>query len=228
MTAPVIIDAIALAVLVGLVLWGARKGLLRTLTGLLVIVVSLVGANVIAEALTEPAAKLVAPIIEERIEVQMEEVIRERLPGQMPGSMPEKLEDILELLGLDEARRDALGARAEKTIRETGTSAATAVVESLARSFLHSLLYMVSFTALTALLHILVRALNLMSKLPVLRGLNALGGGLLGLIEALLLLFLAAWLMKTLGVFSETLAESHILSFFAAHSPLEALLFLSA
>lgn len=223
MTAPVIIDLIALAVLAGFVLWGIRRGLLRAMAGLLVMVVSLAGANLIASALSAPAAKLLAPLIEKHIEERMEETIRENLPGQMPGAMPEELEELLNLLGLDEAQRQSLGEQAQDTIRDTGVSAATAVVESMARSFLRGLLYMISFSVLTILLHMLVRMLDLFAKLPVLHGLNAFGGGVLGLLEGMLLLFLAAWLMGLLGLFPEALTESRVFSFFASYSPLNAL-----
>ena len=64
---PVIIDAIAVAVLAGFAILGAWKGLLRTLAGLLVLALSLAGAGIIASALSAPAAKLIAPVIEKRI-----------------------------------------------------------------------------------------------------------------------------------------------------------------
>ena len=201
MSSPVIIDAAAAAVLLGFTVWGAKKGLLRSLAGLAVVLAALIGASVIASALSGPAAKLLAPAVERHIEARVEAEIQKNLPqGHMPGVMPEGLEDLLDLLGLDAERREALASEAGETIRETGVSAATAVVESLARSFLHGLLYTVSFTVLTVLLHLLVRALDLVLRLPGLHGLNALGGGALGLLEAALLLFLAAWALRTLRV----------------------------
>ena len=223
MSSPVIIDAAAAAVLLGFTVWGAKKGLLRSLAGLAVVLAALIGASVIASALSGPAAKLLAPAVERHIEARVEAEIQKNLPqGHMPGAMPEGLEDLLDLLGLDAERREALASEAGETIRETGVSAATAVVESLARSFLHGLLFTVSFTVLTVLLHLLVRALDLVLRLPGLHGLNALGGGALGLLEAALLLFLAAWALRTLGV-SVGEEESRLFRFFAVHSPLDAL-----
>ena len=78
------------------------------------------------------------------------------------------------------------------------------------------------------LLHVLVGAMGLVFKLPGLRGLNALGGGLLGLTEGALLLFLAVWVLRRLGVSfeTETLAEAHILRIFTTNTPLSVLSFL--
>lgn len=227
MLSPAIMDAVAAAVLLGFVLWGAKKGLLRSLAGFLVVLVSLFGASMIASTFSAPAAKLLAPAIEKHIETRVEEEIRKNLPkGSMPGTVPEELEDLLDLLGLDAKQRDTLADQARETIRETGASAATAVVENLARSFLYGLLYTVSFTVLSVLLHLLVRGLNLVFRLPGLHGLNALGGGLLGLLEGALLLFLAAWVMRLLGVGDSIETESRLFRFFALYTPLDALAFL--
>ena len=69
---------------------------------------------------------------------------------------------------------------------------------------------------------VLVGAMGLVLKLPLLRGLNALGGGAVGLLEGALLLFLAVWVLRRMGVSFETeaLAEAHILRIFTANTPL--------
>ena len=70
--------------------------------------------------------------------------------------------------------------------------------------------------------------MGLVLKLPGLRLLNALGGAVIGLAEGVLLLFLAVWLCRKLGVSFETeaLAEAHILRIFTTNTPLSLLSFL--
>jgi hypothetical protein len=138
------------------------------------------------------------------------------------------VEDVLELLGIDTDVRESLAARAQETVRDTGVSVATAVVESVARSVIYGVLYTLAFAALTVLLHVLLGAMDLVLKLPGLNALNALGGGLVGLLEGVLLLFLAVWVLRRLGVSfdTETLAEAHILRIFTANTPLSVLSFL--
>ena len=229
MTTPVIIDAIAIVVLAGFAALGAWKGLLRTLAGLLVLVISLAGAGIIASALSAPAARLIAPVIEKRIEARLDEAIQEQRPGKMPGSGEAErlpLTELLDLLGVDQTRREALTGRAEETIRETGASLAAAVIEILARSMLYGVLYMISFVLLSIGLHLLVRMLDAVLKLPGLHGLNAWGGGLLGLAEGALLLFLAVWVLRLLGVSFDGEEGSLVFQFFTTHTPLDALKFL--
>lgn len=223
MTTPVIIDAIAVAVLALFGILGAWKGLLRTLAGLLIVVLSLAGAGIIASALSAPAAKLIAPAIEKRIEARLDEAIREKRPD---AGREETLAELLDLLGVDQTRRETLTDRAEKSVRDTGASLAAALVESLAQSVLYGVLYMLSFLLLSVALHLLVRMLDAVLKLPGLHGLNALGGGLVGLAEGALLLFLAVWVLRLVGVSFDAEEGSRIFRFFTVYTPLDALKFL--
>lgn len=205
---------------------GAWKGLLRTLAGLLVLALSLAGAGIVASALSVPAAKLIAPVIEKRLESRLDEAIEERYPDEAPEEDHLSAADLLELLGIDEKQRDALAFRAGDAVRDTGVHLMTAVIESVARSMLYGVLYMISFILLTVALHLLVRMLDAVLRLPGLHGLNAVGGGLAGLAEGALLLFLAVWALRLVGVSFDAGEEGRIFRLFTAYTPLDALKFL--
>lgn len=235
MTTPVIIDAIAVAVLAGFLIWGARDGLFRSLTGLLTVVVALVGAGLIAGALAAPAARLAAPLIEEHIRQQVDDAMAVQSSQQV--EMPEldmeedegfEIADLLALMGLDEDVRDFLAEQAQEKIADTGEAIAVAVVESVAQSILYAVIFLVSFLALTVLLKLAIRAMDLVLKLPGLHLLNTLGGAVVGLIEGALLVFLVIWVLRRLGVSfdTETVAQTHVLHFFTTNTPLSALSFL--
>ena len=215
MTTPVIIDMIAAAVLIAAAAWGAHRGLFRALAGLAVVIVALVGAAVIANALAAPAARLVTPLIRESIETRAEEDVDEGFA----------IADLLALMGLDEDVRDSLVRQTEEKIQDTGISLAMAVVESVAQSILYAALFLISFVGLTILLKLLIRAVDLVLQLPGLHLVNSLGGGIIGLIEGALALFLAIWVLRRFGVSFETdtVSATHILRFFATHTPLSAL-----
>ena len=78
MTTAVIIDAIVVIVLVGFTVCGARRGLLRTLAGLVMVVVALVGAGMLAATFSGPVTKLVSPIIQEHISDRVEEAMAQQ------------------------------------------------------------------------------------------------------------------------------------------------------
>lgn len=233
-------DMIVAAVLVTFTIFGARRGLFRALAGLVAVIVALVGAGIIANTLAAPAAKLVTPLIQTHIEEKVGEAVTEQ-SGQAPqvdgvptDSMAEiggdalSIEDLLNLLGLDQDVRDSLAQQAQEKVQDTGVSIAMAVVESVAQSMIYGILYIVSFTLLLWGLKILIRATDLVLKLPGLHLANSLGGGAIGLIEAGLLVFLVIWVARRLGVSFETdaVAATHLLRFFTTNTPLSALSFL--
>ena len=229
MTTAVIIDAIVVVVLLAFAIWGARQGLVRALAGLVMVIVALVGAGMIAATFSGPAAKLAAPVIQKHITSRVEEAMAvqtDSTPEEV-GEEP-RVEDLLVLLGLDEDVRGSLAEQAEERVRDTGASIVSAVVESMVGSVAYGVLFILSFLALLLMLHVLVGAMDLVMKLPLLHGLNTLGGGVLGLIEGTLVLFLAVWAARRLGISFETeaLAEAHILRIFTTNTPLSLLSFL--
>ena len=236
MTTPVIIDAIAMVVLGGFAVWGACQGLLRSLAGLLTIVVALVGAGLIAGALADSAARLAGPLVEERIRTQVDEAITAQSSQKV--EMPEldveggdeefDIQDLLALMGLDQDVRDSLTEEIQEKAVDAGTTIAAAVVESVVRSVLYGVVFLLSFLALTVLLKLAIGALDLVAKLPGLHLLNTLGGAAAGLVQGVVLAFLAIWIARRLGVSfeTETVAQTHILHFFTTNTPLSALSFL--
>lgn len=236
MTTPVIIDAVAVAILAFFVLWGAHQGLLRSLAGLLTIVVALVGAGLIAGALADSAARLAGPLVEERIRTQVDEAITAQSSQKV--EMPEldveggdeefDIQDLLALMGLDQDVRDSLTEEIQEKAVDAGTTIAAAVVESVVRSVLYGVVFLLSFLALTVLLKLAIGALDLVAKLPGLHLLNTLGGAAAGLVQGVVLALLAIWIARRLGVSfeTETVAQTHILHFFTTNTPLSALSFL--
>lgn len=231
MTTPAIIDIVVAAVLLGFAVYGGKRGLFRALSGLLAVVVALVGAGIIAATFTPPVTKVVTPLIAGRIEEKVESAMAVQSAGsgvQMPEADtedPSAIQDLLALLGLDDEVRSQLAEEVQEKVRDTGASIAAAVVESMARSFIYGTLYILSFAALLLLMKVLIGAMDLILKLPLLRGLNTLGGAAVGLVEGALLLFLAVWVLRRLGVSfeSDALAEAHILRIFTENTPLSVL-----
>lgn len=209
---PVIIDIIAAAVLLGFTVYGARRGLFRALAGLLIVAAALIGARMAAETLVPPVMDVSRPLIQRHVEKELDQA----LGDQVEVSMPEEPEALLALLGVDEARLAELAEQVRRTIQETGATILSAVAESLAEPVLYSLLFLLAFLLLTAALRLAARLLDLALKLPVLHGANALGGAAVGLLEGLVVLAVAALVLKRLDV---PLAESHLLRIFAAWLP---------
>ena len=72
---------------------------------------------------------------------------------------------------------------------------------------------------------LLLKPVQLLTKLPLLRTVDRLGGGALGLVWGALLVFLAVWLMLRFDwvLTKEMVDNSRLLHFFATNSPLSLL-----
>ena len=231
MTTPVIIDAVVVIILVAFCYFGGKRGLFQALAGLLTVIVALVGAGIVAATFSGPVTNLVAPLLEQRVEEKVDQALGGS--GQMPEASAEQdgdfgIEELLALVGLDADVRESLAQQAQDAVRDTGVSVAAAVVSSITGSMVYGLLYILAFAGITVLLHVLMGAMDLVLKLPVLHGLNTVGGAAVGLIQGALVLFFAVWVLRRLGISfdTEALAEAHILKIFTANTPLSVLSFL--
>lgn len=65
-----------------------------------------------------------------------------------------------------------------------------------------------------------------MSRLPVLHQLNRLGGGAIGLVKAVIVLFLAAWALRFAGnlIPAEAVEQTYLLKFFMTTNPIKLIL----
>ena len=241
MTTTVIIDAAVVIVLVIFALVGAKRGLFRALAGLVILVLSLVGAGMLATTFAPPLAEMVAPALEGYVSQQVETAFSAQFgETDLTGTaltleLPDlgQLEALLEQLGVDAEDWGIMAENIQISILEDGAAVQDAVLDAVLEPLVHTLMYgivyILAFVLLMVLLHVLFGAMNLVTKLPGLRTLNTLGGGILGFAEGILLVFLGVWVARQLGVSfdSEALADAHILHMFTTNSPLSALSFLN-
>lgn len=230
MNQAVIIDVVLLAVLAAAFVLGARRGLFKSLAGLAVLLVSLVCAIIISNALTAPVMEIIHPMLEQKITEKLDEAMAEpEIPalesGEEESSVWQEAWRLLKGLGLGDHQAGSLAGRVEEQVKETGQAVATAVVESFLSSVIRAVLFLLTFVVVTLALRMVVMATNFVLRLPGLRSLNALGGGLFGLGEGVLVLFLAVWLLEQFGVdFRREMVEStYLLQFFVTKSPLDLL-----
>lgn len=253
MESAVIINVIVAAALLGFGIAGAARGLFRSLAGLLILILSLVGAGLMADVLTEPVTKVVQPAIVRHLEKKIDAAVQtpseptlgdsgqsgtgaeasgaaSSAQEQEPEDLLSKLEAgrLLKLLGVDDTLRGRLAQQAQETVHQTGVTIAVAVAEAMAQSLVHALLFVLCFFILLLVLRLVAGAMDLLMKLPGLHFCNRLGGAALGLVEGALAIFLAIWVLRRLGVSfeTETMKSAWLLNFFATRSPLDFLTFL--
>ena len=233
-TTAIILDVITAAALIAFTVVGAQRGFFRTVAGLLTVILALTGAQLFTAWAAPHVSGVLQPVIERRVEKKVDAAVTPREP-QIGASRPDvsaeeqrgaeeesEIQRLLRAIGVDEKLLQRLGDSAREKVRDTGVSVATAVVQSVAESVIRALLFLLSFAVLLLLLKLLCRVLDLALKLPVLRSMNGLAGAAVGLLEGVLALLLAIWLLRRFGVSFETPAVegTYILSRFTSLNPL--------
>ena len=209
----IFVDLILLALLlIGLVL-GWRQGFVQALTRIIVVVAALLLAGWIAGKLAEPAARWLEPILSEKLE--------QRLTAQ---GNTDDAGEMLAAFGFEGDTLSELVDNAVEKAQQAGETLLSAVVSTALKSAAYAVVYVVSFLLLLLLLlRLVLTPLHLFTKLPVVHGVNALLGGVLGLVKCALLLFLAVWVLQKLQllVTPELVSKTVLLKFFAQNSPID-------
>lgn len=221
-----IIDIAIVLILVFFAWRGAKKGLILTLFSLLSIFVAFFGARAVAVNFATPVANIIRPSIQLTIDKvltgQTPETVPESsqpsssTPSETPGEGQDdptvhshdfSLEQILTLLdesGLFPGLRDYLAEAIEEKALEVTTTASAAVSAYLAQLAATALLFGLSFVLILLIWFLVSRALDLAFKLPILSAVNTLGGLLLGLIKAILMVLVLVWLARLAGFITDT------------------------
>lgn len=219
-----IYDAVILILLLFFFLRGRKKGLILTLCGLAGIFVAIIGARMASDHFAPKVADMLEPhfssVIQEQLGSGLEERLDKMLSAGEDGS--NFLTDLLTKLGLydqvSDSIRSALTDQAAQTTADVAVSLARTVAEFVARV----VVFVVAFLLVSALWFLASHALDLAARLPVIHGLNRTLGGLFGLLEGMLLLFLITWVLRLLGgvIPWETVAETTVLKFFFTSNPI--------
>lgn len=204
-------DIVIAAALVLSAVIGAKRGLLQSLAGVVIVVVAFFGASWAANALADPVAQWMRPMLED--------YIQETIAAQQETA---DAGDLLQAFQFDGSSLQQKIDEVMQQVSDTGASIVDAVTDSVSRSIAHAAVFVAAFLILLLVLWLVLQPLKLVTKLPGLHAVNALGGGALGLVRGALLVFLVVWAMQRFGwlITAEMVENSILLQFFAKNSPL--------
>ena len=231
-----IVDLIFALVLVLGVVLGAKRGLFRSFMALAAVLVALIGASLLTAALTGPVTEALMPRAEKsvqewfdaegRTDEREDAVMQDEQPGESADTAspePENADDVspLAVTGLlKNLLHFDLDGAVRRSLRSAAQEAALTAVRTLLGSVVRTIVFLLCFLVLSLLLRLVTAGIDKVLDLPVLNTLNTVGGGLFGLVESALLLFLVCDLAPKLGFKTFTEYEgTYLLSFFMSHTP---------
>ncbi len=216
------IDLCLLAVLLIAVLASAKKGLVRSVLEL----VAFVAAVFLAVQLCAPMAKACyETVLSERVETKIQEELNE----QENATAFKKASVVLESLP-DFARHyaessDAVAAQVAQQIANGAYSAEDTarllnenIAQPVCETVLSAILFLLLFAVLGGVFQWLASALSKLFKIPIVKNVNALLGGVFGAVKGCAFVLIAAFLLTATApyideTYREALQASHIVSF---------------
>lgn len=204
---PIVLDVIAVAILLFFLWRGKRRGFIKTIAGILILILAFTGAGLLAKS-TAPAISeaFVTPRIAEFLTPKAE-----ALPDSTPGAFYNMLLDI----GVPESLAQSITDSSPMNDMLLNAS------KTLGEKVTYALLCLIYFIALLILLKFIFRLLDRVFDLPVLNFVNTLGGLLCGGILGYLLLMLLGTILLNAGLFLDqtTLSQTYILKFIINTNP---------
>lgn len=222
-----IFDLVILALLLFFAIRGAKRGLILSLLSLVSVLVAFVGAILISNFGAKPVADWLQPSVEPHVQTAVESALPNYIDGDVLAS--DKLMALLNEtnlpLGLNEVLTDFLQEHAVTSGVDSLTDNIVPVLASkISLALSYAALFVISFVLILLLWKLLIHAIDLVSRLPGLNGLNKLGGFLLGALWCSVLLFVVAWLLRMFGsnvIPADTIEASYLLRFFMTFNPLD-------
>ena len=221
---------IVLIIIIALCTWnGYKRGLVGGVAGILAIIISLLGANILSAAYAHEVVPALEPFVDGYVDSSKNRgAILERMGY---GSSDLSLDDILQQdsslrydyayeclsdLGLYEKRAEALAADAVAYAQESGVSMTDAVVAVVCDTVTRVMTTVIAFLLILILLVALASIGNLSFRLPNMENLDEIGGAVLGFGKGFLYCVLLCWLLSFLGLIigKETMAHTTLGRFF--------------
>ena len=226
--ANVIIDLIIVAIIVLCVWRGLSKGIILSVAGLLALVVAFYGAQFIADKYSEKFIDAMEPIVGSMVdEATTQEYVDARTRGEDESSQVYNVAvSVLKKMGLSQAAAETKAGEATVGITELGDSLRDAIRLSFMETMAYVFTFIIAFLLINIIFSVVLNLANIVFRLPGLRLLNLVGGGVAGLVYGLLIVFAVAWVLRFLGfvLSAETVEKTVLLKWFMAHNPMFGLL----
>lgn len=178
------LEIVILVVIVAMAVIGHHKGFVKMIVGLAAMVIALVGTAVLAPVLSDYINEQteLRQQIAGQISIYLEEQIGEKLEQTTAAAQQEAI-DKLSLP--DNVKSALLANNTTDMYKKLGVSSFSEYISNYAAGMgISALSYLIVFLVLYIVLRVVFMVLNIVTLLPFLKGVNKLAGAALGLVQA--------------------------------------------
>ena len=212
---------------------GFKKGLIMGIFSLLAIVISVYGANLLAETYSGEVVDALRPFASGYVETEVvDKTVRPAMGmdagnlsrsdffAQNPGREKEFCVLVYEGMGIYDVTSEQLSREAMDMAKERNMDLIDAVVEVLCIRISYAAAFLLAFLMILIVLTVIGNIPNISFKIPNLDALNDVGGAVLGVAYGVCLLMVFGWALKFLGMLipQSTLSETFLVSWFMDQS----------
>ena len=230
-----IISIVLLAIIIICIWSGYKKGIVMGVGGVLAIIVSLYGANLLANTFSFEILPAMRPFasgyIEGRISDDEDGVMVKMgwsdygysatdMLEQHPESRQDFAKECFMAMGLDDKSSEALAGEAVTRSEENDEALISSVVEVLCQRVSFVGCFVIAFLLILIVLTVIGNLPNLSYKIPNLELVNDIGGAALGLITGIMFCAIIVWALKFAGIIigADTLESSAFTRLFLNHN----------
>jgi len=229
----ILLDLFIIAIL-GFCAWqGYKRGIIGGILAVLFVIVAIYGGNLVANTYSDQFATMFRPFVSgylDRVELEaVEEIAPPQLQGLStedlfrlePGIEPIVARQIFIELGVHHSRAEAFTGY-YLDMRAEGASVNRALTEVLVYAFCFFLVYVIGFLLILIALTVIYNIIPVSFRLPGLKIVDDIGGGILGFAQGVLLVFMLTWVLGYVGILlpEELLSESWITELFVGANPM--------
>lgn len=206
---------------------GYKKGLIMGIFSIIAFIVSVYGANLLAETYSGEVVDALRPFASGFVEVNIvDEKIRPAMGAtdlsltdfftQNPGRRGEFCTMIYEEMGIFDATSEQMSDEAVTYAEENDVGILDAAVEVLCMRVAFVGAFLLAFLMILIVLTVLLNLPNISFKIPNFDAFNDVGGAVLGFVQGMCLLLVFGWALKFTGLLlpQETLSETFLVSWF--------------
>ena len=229
-----IINLLLLGVLLLCAWSGYKKGIVMGVGGLLAIVVSLYGANLLANAFSHDIIPVLRPFASGFMESKLtaDDGVLEHMGWEdtdyslddLLAKYPERTEELCQecyiSLGIDAGTAQTMAGDAVAYAGENGTDILSSVVQILCETVSYVGCFVLAFLLIIIILTVIGNLPNLSFKIPNLDLVNDIGGTLLGVATGVAFCMVIVWVLKFTGMIigGRTLADGWLSHLFLEHN----------
>jgi len=204
-----LLDSILLGIFIAVALWAARRGFFVTVLRLGAWIVSIAVARVLGGMFAPPlyeafAARPVRRMIEENIDGAVNSSQAAQYARQLIADLPDALSQLAQRVGgiTPDALIDNLDTQ-QFTTANAAQLLEQSIIAPIGIAVIRMVLSLLLFTALLFATRLIIRRLEKVRRLPLLKQADRLLGAALGLVKGALLLFILVLALQAAAAFSQ-------------------------